>query len=132
VRPLRLPLSSPVVVPVPIVMAMIVIVIVIVTAAVIVIAVMVMVVVVVVVGIPGYIAWFVFPRSHKVHRPIAGVVFLAMLAPILGVSRRHMQVHGGRWNALRHNQHRLRINERRRRFVAKLNLTVYAGGDLTR
>jgi Na+/H+ antiporter NhaA len=82
--------------------------------------------------IAGYIAWFVFLRSHKIHRPIAGVVFPAMLAPIFGVSWGHMQVHGRRWNSLRHNQHRLRIDERRRPFAAQLNLTVYARRDLTR
>jgi hypothetical protein len=68
----------------------------IVTAAVVVIAVVVVVVVMVVVmaviavSIAAYIAWFVFLRSHKVHRPIAGVVILAMLAPIFGMARRHM------------------------------------------
>jgi len=112
-RPQRLPVSSPVVVAVAVVMPMIVM---IVTAAVVVIVIVVVVVIAVVVmaviavSIARYIAWFVFLRSHKVHRPIAGVVFLAMLAPIFGVPRRHMQVNGRRCNPLRHNQHRLRIN----------------------
>jgi hypothetical protein len=107
----------------------------IVTAAMVVIAVVVAIAVLVIavmLVIAGYIAWFVFLRSHKIHRPIAGVVFPAMLAPIFGVSWGHMQVHGRRWNSLRHNQHRLRIDERRRPFAAQLNLTVYARRDLTR
>ena len=104
-----------------------------VTVAMVVIAVMVMVMVmVVIVAMVGYIAWFVFLRSHEVHRPVAGVVFVAMLAPIFGVSWRHVQVHRRRWISLRHNQHRLRIDERRRPFAANLNLAVYARRDLAR
>jgi len=102
----------------------------IVTAAMVVIAVVVAIAVMLMIA--GYIAWFVFLRSHKIHRPIAGVVFLAMFAPIFGVSGRHMQVHGRRWISLRHNQHGLRINERRRPLAAQLNLTVNARRDLTR
>jgi hypothetical protein len=126
------PLSSPIVVPVPVVMSMIAvlraIVLMVVTAAVVMIAIMVMIAVAVAV----YITWFVFPRTDKIHRPIAGVVFLAMLAPILCVPGRHMQVHGRRWHSLRHDQRRLRVNERRRAFVAKLNLAVHARRDLAR
>jgi Na+/H+ antiporter NhaA len=110
------------------------IVVMVVTAAMVVIAVMVMVMVMamVVIAVVGYIAWIVFPRSHEVHGPIAGVVFLAMLAPILGVSRRHVQVHGRRRISLRHYQHRLCIDERRGPFTADLNLAVDARCDLTR
>jgi hypothetical protein len=85
---------------VPVVMSMIVavfraIALMIVTAAVVVIAVPVVaiavtLVIAVMVATAEYIAWFVFLRSHKIYRPIAGVVFLAVLAPISCVSWWHM------------------------------------------
>jgi uncharacterized membrane protein YqjE len=38
----------------------------------------------------------VFPRSYEVHRPIAGIVFMAVLAPIFCVTRRDVQIDGRR------------------------------------
>jgi hypothetical protein len=74
----------------------------------------------------------VFCRSYEVHRPIAGVVLSAMLAPILCMARRHVQV-DGRWRGcLRLDQHRLRIDHGRRRGVADLNLTIHTGRHLPR
>jgi hypothetical protein len=73
---------------------------------------------------------FVFRRSHEVHRPIAGVVFAAVLAPISRVIRRNVQVHGRRRSRLRFDQHRLGIDHRRRTIVADLHLAVHARHDL--
>jgi hypothetical protein len=41
-----------------------------------------------VVGMAGYVPGFVFLRSNEIHRPIAGVVLVAVPAPILCVPRR--------------------------------------------
>jgi len=38
---------------------------------------------------------FVFCRSNEVDAPIAGMIFVTVLAPIFGVVRRHMQVDDG-------------------------------------
>jgi hypothetical protein len=80
----------------------------------------------------AFIRWFVFRGSNEIYGSIAGVVFAAMLAPIFCVSRRHVQVEGRRRSELRLDQHRLRIHERRRTFIANLNLTVDTGRHLTR
>jgi len=74
----------------------------------------------------------VFCGSYEVHRPIAGVVLSAMLAPILRMARRHVQVDGRRRGGLRLDQHRLRIDHGRRRGVADLNLTIHTGRHLPR
>src|SRR5215472_15855469 len=37
-------------------------------------------------------ARLVFLRSHEIHRPVAGVVLVAVLAPVLGMSRGYVQV----------------------------------------
>jgi hypothetical protein len=79
-----------------------------------------------------YIPGLVLLRSDEVHRPITGVVLAAVLAPISGVARRHVQVNRGRWSCLRHDQHGLRIHEWRGRIVADSNLTVYSWGHLSR
>jgi len=74
----------------------------------------------------------VFCGSYEVHRPIAGVVLSAMLAPILCMARRHVQVDGRRRGCLRLDQHRLRIDHGRRRGVADLNLTIHTWRHLPR
>jgi uncharacterized membrane protein YqjE len=74
----------------------------------------------------------VFLRSHKVYRPIAGVVFTAVLAPISCVTRRNMKVQGRRRNRLRFDHHRLGVDDRRRTIVADLHLAVYARRHLAR
>jgi hypothetical protein len=74
----------------------------------------------------------VFRRSHEVHGPIAGVVFMAVLAPISRVARRNVQIHWRRGSRLRLDQHRLRIDDRRRTIVADLYLAVHARRDLAR
>jgi hypothetical protein len=73
----------------------------------------------------------VFPRSHEVHRPITGVVFMAVLAPIFCMIRRDVQIDGRRRCALRLDQHGLCIDDRRRTLVADIDLTIYARDDLT-
>jgi hypothetical protein len=74
----------------------------------------------------------VFCRSYEVHRPIAGVVLSTMLAPILRMARRHVQVDGRRRGCLLLDQHRLRIDHGRRRGVADLNLAIDAGRHVSR
>src|SRR5271165_7177914 len=85
-----------------------------------------------VVGMPGYVPGFVFLRSNEIHGPIAGVVLVAVFAPIFCMPWRHVQIDGRRWRCLRLDQHRLRIYERRRRCITNLNLPVYARRDVTR
>jgi hypothetical protein len=74
----------------------------------------------------------IFRRSYEVHGPIAGVVFMTVLAPISRVIRRNVQVHWRRGSCLRLDQHRLRIDDRRRTIVADLHLAVHARHDLAR
>jgi hypothetical protein len=69
----------------------------------------------------------VFPRFHEVHRPIASVVFLAVLAPIFCMTRRDVQIDGRRRYELRLDQHGLCVDESRWTLVADTDLTIYAG-----
>jgi hypothetical protein len=71
-------------------MLMIMIVVSVVRVVMIMVATVVLVMVVIMAVIAARIAWFVFRRPNEVHGPIASIVFPAMLAPILGVSRRHV------------------------------------------
>jgi hypothetical protein len=74
----------------------------------------------------------VFPRSYEVHRPIAGIVFMAMPAPIFCVTRGDVQINR-RWGCvLRLDQHGLCVDDRRRTLVADIDLTIHAGDDLPR
>jgi hypothetical protein len=91
----------------------------------------VMLMLVLVLVIPACIPWVVFSRPNEIHGPITGVVLSAVLAPIFGVPRRYVQVDGRQRSYLRLDQHRLRIHQRWRTFIADLNLTVYSGRDLT-
>jgi hypothetical protein len=105
----------------------IVIVIVIMTVAMIVAMIVVVPVIVSIMPVIASVVRFVFCRSYEVHRSIAGVVLSTMLAPILRMARRHVQVDGRRRGCLLLDQHRLRIDHGRRRGVADLNLTIDAG-----
>jgi hypothetical protein len=83
--------------------------------------------------VPGAVEpGLVFCRSNEVHGPIAGVVFIAVLAPVPRVPGGHVQVDGRRRGRLALDQHRPRIHEGRSPVIAKLNLTVYAGRHFTR
>src|SRR5258706_14650979 len=72
--------------------------------------------------VPG----LVFGGLHEVHRPPAGVVPVAVLRPVPGMTRGHMHVdrrHGQRLDLL-DDHHRLRIQDGRRRPVADVDATV--------
>jgi len=75
---------------------------------------------------------FVFRRSYEVHGAIAGVVFMAVPAPISCVVRRNVQVHRRRRRCLRFYQHRLGIDDLRRTVVSELHLAVHARNHLAR
>jgi hypothetical protein len=74
----------------------------------------------------------VFLRSNEIHGPVAGIVFMTVHAPILCVSGRYMQINRRRRRCLRLDQHGLRVDDRRRTFVAEIHLTVQAGRHLAR
>lgn len=79
------------------------------------------------------VALLVFGRSHKVHGPVAGVIFMAMPGPIPGVAGWHMQIYRfehyvGR---LTDNDPGLSIENRGRRSVTKLHLAIDARADFT-
>jgi len=54
------------------------------------IVVMIVVMVMVVSMIPMIVAWGIFRRSNEIDGPIAGMVFVAVPTPVLGMSRRHV------------------------------------------
>jgi hypothetical protein len=85
-----------------------------------------------VIGIVALVFRCVFRRSHEVHGPIAGIVFMAVLAPISRVTRRNVQIYGRRRSCQRFDQHRLGIDDGRRTIVADLHLAVHARRDLAR
>ena len=71
-------------------------------------------------------------RSNEIHRPIAGVVFMAVDAPIFCVPRRYVQINGWRSHGLRLDQHGLCVDHLRRRCAPNVYLTVQAGRHFTR
>ena len=75
---------------------------------------------------------FVLCRSDKVHRPVAGMIPMAVLAPFFRMSRRYMHVKRGNGNRLRlpDDNHRLRIHKRRRR-IANVHTAIYPRCDLS-
>jgi hypothetical protein len=82
--------------------------------------------------IATFVAWFVFLRADEIHRPIAGMVFMAVLAPVFGMPRWHMQING-RWRGrLSLNDHRLRVHEGRRTRISNSHLAVNARGNFPR
>jgi hypothetical protein len=74
----------------------------------------------------------VFHGSYEVHRSITGIVLSAVLAPIPRMVGRYMQIDGWRRGRLRLDQHRLCIDQRRRRGVAEPNLAIDTGCHLSR
>jgi hypothetical protein len=121
-----------VIVPVPI-MAVIAAVVIVVPTVVIVVPTVVIVVptvvIMLVVVIAAYVTRFVFLRPDEVHRPIAGVIFMAVLPPVLCMLRWHMQI-DRRWRGFPSlDDHRLRVHERRRTLISDSHLTVNARGD---
>jgi hypothetical protein len=74
----------------------------------------------------------VFLRSYEVHRAIAGIIFMTVLAPISGVVRRDVQIDGRRRSILRLNHHGLCVDDRGPRVRADIDLTIHAGDDLPR
>src|SRR4029077_1265119 len=74
-------------------------------------------------------------RLHEVHRPVAGMVLVTVLAPMLLVSRRYMQINRlRRWRTDHHryrlHHHWLGVHHRWRRSVADHDLTIHARHDL--
>src|ERR1700694_4261054 len=81
----------------------------------------------------GTIAGFILGGSHEIHGPVAGVVLVAMLAPVLGMTRRHMQIDRLHRHRLsyhhRNGDQRLRVDDLRRRAVTPHHLAINAGHD---
>src|SRR5256885_15430965 len=76
-----------------------------------------MVTVLVLLAALGTIAGLVLRGAHEIHRPVAGVVLVAVLAPVLRVTRRHVQIDRLHRHRLshhhRHGDYRLRVEDRR-------------------
>ena len=75
----------------------------------------------------------VFSRFYKVHRPVAGVVLMAMFGPFFRVTGRYMQIYGFYPNVrrLRGYDHRLRIDNRWRGRITESHLPIGTRGDFT-
>ncbi|MEO7208031.1 MAG: hypothetical protein ABI145_14905 [Steroidobacteraceae bacterium] len=70
------------------------------------------------------VLWIVFLRSHEVHRPIAGIVFMTVLAPILCVPWRNVQI-DRRWRSvLRLDYYGLSVYDWWRSVIPDINLTI--------
>src|SRR6516162_789139 len=77
------------------------------------------------------VARLIFGGLDEIHRALAGVVLMAVLVPVLGVPRGHVQVDRLDGHCADHyrgglRDHWLRIHHRRRRCVTELHLTVHA------
>lgn len=72
-------------------------------------------------------------RLHEIHRPVTGIVFLAMFGPVLCMTRWHVQIDRliHRPLGLLDNDHRLRVDDRRRWRVAKLHSAIDARSNFT-
>src|SRR6266550_6061038 len=83
----------------------------------------------------GTIAGLVLRGSHEIHRPVAGVVLVAVLTPVLGMARRHVQIERLQRHRLghhhRHRDDRLRVHQRRWRPVTQHYPAIHTGNDLT-
>src|SRR5205085_11407701 len=68
---------------------------------------------------------------HEIHRPVAGVVLVTVLAPVLGVTGRHVQVDRLHQHRLGHDdrrgEHWLGVDDRWRRAVTEHHLAVDSG-----
>src|SRR6202035_417088 len=82
----------------------------------------------------GTIAGLVLRGSHEIHRSVAGIVLVTMLAPVLGMTRRHVQIERLHRHRLshhrRHGDDRLRVHERRWRPVTQHHVAIHTGNDL--
>ena len=76
---------------------------------------MIMTMIVVMSVVPMIVAWGIFRGSNEIDGSITGMVLVAVPAPVLGMSRRNVQVHRRKRRGLRLNQHGLRIYDRWRR-----------------
>jgi uncharacterized membrane protein YqjE len=74
----------------------------------------------------------IFARFYEVHRAVAGIVLMTVLAPIFGVIRRDVQINGRRRSALLLDHDRLCVNDRRWAGVTDIDLTIHAGNNLAR
>src|SRR5437879_13682318 len=72
------------------------------------------------------IARLVLRGAHEIHRPVAGVLLVAVLAPVLRVTRRHVQIDRLHPHRLthhhRHADYQLRSDDRRWRAVCEHHL----------
>src|SRR5256714_8923280 len=95
-----------------------------------------MVTVLVLLAALGTIAGLVLRGAHEIHWPVAGVVLVAVLAPVLGMARRHVQIDRLHRHRLshhhRHGEDRLRVDERRWRPGTPYHPPGHPPGDLTR
>src|SRR5882757_3373640 len=84
--------------------------------------------------LPRAIAGFVFRGSHKIYGPIARMIFVTVLTPVLRVSRRHMQVDRLDAHSSRRllDDNRLRVDQLRRGSVGQIHSAVDTGRDLPR
>lgn len=89
-----------------------------------------MVVVVIVLVLLALGAGFVLCRLHKVDRPAACIVFMAVLAPVFCMAGRHMHVDRRDRTRLLHDDDRLRIHHRRPS-VADIDLAIHARRNFT-
>src|SRR5215469_331940 len=99
-------------------------------------AVMVVAVAVAVVVVVWTVARLIFGGSHEVHRPVAGVIFMAVPAPVLRMTRRHVQVDRlqyGRSDDYRggHRHDWLGVHHRRWCPVANHDMAIHAWNHLT-
>ena len=77
-----------------------------------------------------FVAGIVFLRSDEIDRPIAGVIFMAVFAPVFRMPRRYVQIDYRRRGCLTLDDHGLRIDKRRRTLIADTHLTVNARNNL--
>src|SRR5256885_5539538 len=87
------------------------------SVAVLIVAVSMAVTVLVLLAALGTIAGLVLRGAHEIHRSVAGVVLVAVLAPVLGMARRDVQIDRLHRHRLSHHHghrdDRLRVDERR-------------------
>jgi hypothetical protein len=80
---------------------------------------------------PALILRLVLTRPDEVHGPIARVIFVAMVPPVARVPRRNVQIDrlgNHTWRALL-DDHRLRVNDRRRNAVTQVDVSVNSRND---
>src|SRR5882762_2943035 len=79
------------------------------------------------------IARLVLRGAHEIHRPVAGVVLVAVLAPVLRMTRRHVQIDRlHRYRLSHHHRHgdyRLRVDDPRWRPVSQHHPAIHPRND---